>query len=117
MYLPLNVADYVDSKYKVEEVEENIESYQDTPLMYRIKNERRMQYAKELYAEVMAKLDVKRIVRESVDYYVPYEGIVELINKGLIKRVIAKETTLFTVKTEQADAMVAATVVDSPTDK
>ena len=87
LYLPLNSATYEDSKYKVESVEDHA-SYEDTPCMYRIKNERRVKYAKELIATVMENIGAVKIERDSVDYYEPYEGLVQLINKGLIKRTI-----------------------------
>ena len=92
LYLPLNPAAYEDSKYKVESVEDNA-SYEDTPCLYRIKNDKRARYAKELIATVMDNLGIVRIERDSVDYYEPYEGLVQLINKGLIKRNIKDKAT------------------------
>ena len=85
LFLPLNPDDYLDSKYKVEDASENA-TFVDTPCMYRIKNERRAKYAMELIDEVMARLGGVKYNRDSVDYYLPYEGVVELIGKGLIKR-------------------------------
>lgn len=85
LYLPLNAEDFADSKYKVEDVSDNA-SYVDTPCLYRIKNDKRVRYAKELIAMVLEKVDGVKTEREAVDYYLPYEGTVELINKGLIKR-------------------------------
>lgn len=94
LYFPLNANDYVDSKYKVEEVVDNA-TYADTPCMYRIKNARRAKYAKELIDAVLARFgDVKRIERDSVDYYMPYEGVVELIDKGLIKRKVSSSDSV-----------------------
>ncbi len=87
IFLPLDPAEYVDSKYKVEDVSDS-PSYVDTPCMYRLKNERRVRLALELFAKVMERLGAVRIERISEDYYLPYEGIVELINRGLAKRVI-----------------------------
>ncbi len=97
LYLPLNADDYADSKYKVEPIEDNA-SFEDTPCLYRIKNAKRARYAKELLADVLAKLGAeKEDSKEAVDYYLPYEGTVQLINKGLIKRVIRskKEEAIF----------------------
>ena len=34
----------------------------------------------------MEKIGAQKIDRISQDYYLPYEGVVELIDKGLIKR-------------------------------
>lgn len=101
LYLPLDPAAYAESKYKVESIEDN-GTYADTPCLYRIKNDRRVKYAKELITAVMENLDAKRIERNSVDYYEPYEGLVQLINKGLIKRVIKDKASeaFFTEKKE-----------------
>ncbi len=86
LFLPLKPEELEDSKYKIESAGKG--SYKETPCLYRIKNEKRMRYALELIDTVMEKLGVKRIERESEDFYLPYEGTVELIEKGLIKRVI-----------------------------
>ncbi len=87
IYFPLDPAEYADTKYKVEDVSD-LGSYADTPCMYRLKNERRVRYAIELFASVMEKKGGIRIERIAEDYYLPYEGIVELIEKGLAKRII-----------------------------
>ncbi len=89
LLLPLDPKDYAESKYKVEDVSD-LSSAEDTPCLYRIKNDRRAKYAKELIAAVMEKLGGERVERDSVDYYLPYEGVVELIEKGLIKRQIVR---------------------------
>ena len=91
IYLPLNPADYAESKYKVEDVSD-LAMYADTPCMYRLKNERRIRYAIKLFAGVMEKTGGVRIERVAEDYYLPYEGIVELIGEGLAKRVIKKKS-------------------------
>ena len=91
LYLPLNPADYAESKYKVEDVSE-VTLYAETPCMYRLKNERRIRYAVELFATVMENMGGIRFERIAEDYYLPYEGIVELIGKGLAKRIIKKKS-------------------------
>lgn len=102
LYLPLDPESLADSKYKVESVADNT-SYQDTPCLYRIKNNKRVKYAKELIAATAELLQTPRIERESQDYYLPYEGLVELINKKLVKRNIkskADEAIFVASKTE-----------------
>ena len=86
LYLPLNATDFAESKYHVEDVS-HVLSTVDTPLMYRLKSARRVKYSADLIALSMEKLGISRIERVSEDYYMPYEGIVELLDKGLIKRV------------------------------
>ncbi len=107
IFLPLDPADYVDSRYKVEDVSDS-PSYADTPCMYRLKNDKRVRLAIELFATVMERLGAVRIERVSEDYYLPYEGIVELIDKGLAKRVIKSKAdeAIFTqgAPTEEAAA-------------
>lgn len=87
LYLPLNAADFAESKYHVEDVSDT-PSNVDTPVMYRMKNSRRVKYAADLIAMVMDNFGLVRVERIAEDYYLPYEGIVELINKGLVKRKI-----------------------------
>ena len=52
IFLALNPADYVDTKYIIDDKSEVL-AYEKTPLLYRIKNDRRLKYAKELIATVM----------------------------------------------------------------
>lgn len=109
LYLPLDANDFVDSKFKVEDVSDNA-SYIDTPCLYRIKNDKRVRYAKELIAMVLEKVDGVKFDREAVDYYLPYEGTVELINKGLIKRNIRskKDEAIFVQDEEGGEGADAA---------
>ena len=85
LYLPLKAEEISDSKYKVEPIEDNA-SFEDTPCLYRIKNARRIKYAKELIAMVMQNYGGEQGAREDVDYYQPYEETEALIEQGLIKR-------------------------------
>ena len=89
IFLPLKYAEYVEKyQFPVEDASD-MSCYEDTPLMLRLKSGRRIKIAKQLIADVMEKFGIKRVPNhESVDYYMPYEGILELINKGLIKREI-----------------------------
>ena len=89
LYLALNPADYADTKYRVEDKSDMV-SVADTPCLYRIKNSRRLKYAKQLIAVVMDGLTV-RVERDAVDYYVPYKNTVDLLRRGLIKRVIRND--------------------------
>ena len=107
LYLPLNPSDYVE-KYHVEDVSDSV-SYADTPLLIRLKNSRRMKYAKLLIGEVMKQKGITRLEQQpSVDYYMPYEGIVELIKKGLIKR---------TVSSKQQEAFFSHEIADTTQDQ
>ncbi len=89
LYLATDAAFYEDTKYKVEDVSDVVANV-DTPCMYRIKNDRRMGYAKQLIDHVMATFGSEQKLRVPMDYYVPYEDTETLIERGLIKRTITK---------------------------
>lgn len=87
VYLPLD-ASKLDSKFKVEEAEAS--KYSDTPVLYRIKNERRLKYAKGLIDMVAKSLGAVKGEAPKEDYAIPYEDDKALIAKGLIKDKKAK---------------------------
>ncbi len=76
-------ASKLEEKYKVEEAKGK--KYEDVPVLYRIKNDRRCQYAKELIDEVMKKVDSKQGEIPSENYSIPHESTKSLLAKGLIK--------------------------------
>lgn len=116
LFLPLNPAEYAESKYKVEDASDNA-SYADTPCMYRLKNEKRIRLAAELFSKVMENMGGVRFNRVSEDYYVPYEGVVELIEKGLVKRVVKnKADEAIFQRQAPADSSVAEEVAITETD-
>ncbi|MCH5156898.1 MAG: bacterial Ig-like domain-containing protein [Clostridiales bacterium] len=88
IFLPLNPNDYMDDNNHPVEDASDMSCYEDTPLMIRLKSKRRVKFARQLINTVMEKFGIPRVEHESVDFYLPYEGILELINKGLIKREI-----------------------------
>ena len=90
LYFPLNVGE-LDEKYKVEEVDSK--KYQKVPCMYRIKNERRFEYAKQLIEKVCSSLGLEKGETQNEDYYLPFETTEALIEKKLIKEVVIKATT------------------------
>jgi ribosomal protein L15 len=62
------------------------------PCLYRIKNDRRAKYAKDLIADLAKKFNLERIQREEVNYYYPYEDDKMLIAMGQIKELISEQT-------------------------
>ncbi len=116
LFLALNPADYEgESRYKVEDVSTN-KSFEDTPCMYRIKNDMREKRAVELIAAVMEKLGAERYDRLAEDYYLPYEGIYELVNKGLAKRLIVSGETFEGLRSEAGEEVAADAVVYKKTE-
>ncbi|MCR5693043.1 MAG: uL15 family ribosomal protein [Bacilli bacterium] len=83
VYYALNADDYAESKYKVEKVEKK--KYEDVPCLYRIKNDRRRDYAKDLIATVMGKLGLEKGEEQHESYVLPYEETSPLLKRGLIK--------------------------------
>lgn len=114
LYLPLDVS-AVDPKYKVESLDDN-NSFKDTPCLYRLKNNKRVKYAKELIAQVMEKVGAERKERDSVDYFMPYQGLVELINQGLVRRVIKDKSqeAIFETGKEPKNPAEEAAVTEEP---
>lgn len=114
IYLPLNPADYIEEQ-PVEEATDSC--YADTRLMIRLKNTKRVELAKELIETVMERNNLMRVPHEAKDYYLPYEGILDLINRGLVRRNIrtADEEAIFdrdhpddVVKTEDSQLTMIA---------
>ena len=85
VYYPLNV-DALDSKYKVEKIDNK--KFVELPCLYRINNERRLAYAKDLIALVALKFGLEKREVPNVNYYLPYEDRDSLLKKGLVKKLI-----------------------------
>ena len=109
LFLPLDPFEFGDTKYKVEDVSAN-RSFADTPCMYRIKNDTRVKRALELIALSMEQFGAVRTDRAAEDYYLPYEGIRELVNRGLAKRYTVSGDSLeeISYRTKPAEEAAAA---------
>ena len=89
---------YSNTKYVVEDVS-NVANTVDTPTMYRIKSARRLKYAKEMIAGMMKEFRTfKDPSYVPQDYFVPYEGDVTLMQKGLVKRVVSGTTRSYKIE-------------------
>lgn len=89
---------YSGTKYNVEDVS-NVNSTADTPTLYRIKSVRRLKYAKEMIAGVMKELKCyKNSHYEAKDFFLPYEGDMALMQKGLVKRIVIGSTRTFKIE-------------------
>lgn len=86
IFLPLNPADYAEDT-SVEDASK-LPVYEDTPVFVRLKNEKRKRLAITLIEKVMTERGILHGAHQEEDFYVPYEGVLELINRGLIKREI-----------------------------
>ena len=100
IYLALDPSAYDGSKYVVEDASEHAK-FEKTPLLYRIRSERRCRYAKELIAAAIAALGGDRGQEQDTDYAsVPYENTKELIGRGLVRIVEVRRRTQGGGKTE-----------------
>lgn len=75
----------LDKKYKVEEAKGN--RYIEVPCLYRIKNNRRCEYAKELIDLLMKEHGLKQGDIPNEDYHIKKESTKALLAKGLIKEI------------------------------
>ena len=86
MYFALDPAAYADTKYKVIDVSA-VRKNAEVPLLYKIKNDRRCRYAKDLIKDVMEKNGLTAGENPEVDYKAqyPYEELEPLIDRKLVK--------------------------------
>lgn len=117
LMLAVEPAGFTGTKFTVEDVSA-VASTADTPCLYRIKSARRAKYAKELINAVMKELGIKKDPNfEPQDYYVPYEGTMGLMERGLIKRVVTNSTRTFEIReVSEAEAEAAASQVENKTE-
>lgn len=113
LMLAVEPAGYTGTKYAVEDVS-NVASTADTPTLFRIKSVRRLKYAKEMLAGIMKELKVyKDSHYEAQDFFMPYEGDMALMQRGLVKRVVSGTTRTFRIEeVDKAEAEAAAAAVE-----
>ena len=84
LYLASDPEQFADTKYHVENMSE-VASRRKTPLLFRVKSDRREMYAKQLVDMLFAENGVQRTDRKPQDYTVPYKSTDALVKRGLIK--------------------------------
>ncbi|MCM1043320.1 MAG: hypothetical protein NC350_03830 [Corallococcus sp.] len=102
--LALDPKQFENTKYKVEDLSARV-SKTKTPLMYRVKSARRINYALQLIDKMFAEAGVEKIERIPVNYAVPFVSTENLIKRGLIKEVALQPKS---EETEKAAATTAA---------
>lgn len=92
LYLAANAADYEGTRYKVEDVSSKAINAA-TPCLYRLKNPRRIKYAKELIDDVCKRLGLEEGGGKKVNYVkeLTYKDNETLVAEGLAKPVNATE--------------------------
>lgn len=84
LYLAADPTRFDNSKYNVENMSETA-SRRKTPLLFRIKSDRRTAYAKQLIDIVMQENGAIKTERRPVDYTSPYRSNDALVKRGLIR--------------------------------
>lgn len=103
LLLAVDPAGFNGTKYTVEDVS-NVAATADTPCQYRIKSVRRVKYAKEIIAAVMKELGIyKNPNYVAQDYFIPYEGTMSLMQRGLIKRIVTGSSRVFEIREVNAE--------------
>ena len=125
LYYALDADNYTDTKYKVEKVDSK--KYEDVPCLYRIKNDRRRDYAKDLIDTVMANVGASKGEEQSEDYRIPYEETKVLLGKGLIKEVktkvnkseevVQESISVTEVDQKMSDEVAEAKIIEDTTSK
>lgn len=98
LLLAASPASYTNTKYTVEDVSGNVTTA-DTPTLYRIKSAKRVKYAKEMINDLMggsnAEINPTYVAQ---DYFMPYEGDVTLIQRGLVKRIVKSSARKYRIE-------------------
>lgn len=93
-------SDYENGKYAVQQVKSN------TPCLYRIRSALRAKYALALIGDLISGFGAEKnpdYIQQ--DFYPPYEGIVSLLQKGLVKRNLTSvEKTYRLVETDSEES-------------
>ncbi|MBQ0099291.1 MAG: DUF2357 domain-containing protein, partial [Firmicutes bacterium] len=85
LYLPLDLSEFIDSKYHLKDVS-NVKKNKDLPALLKVKSDRGVKYAKELIAIIMQSLGIEKIQDFiSIDYHMPLQTIEELLKVKLVK--------------------------------
>lgn len=102
LYLAADPSVYSDTKYRGEDLSQKNPSNK-FPLLYRIKSDRKMGYAKHIIDGLMKEFGAEKTDREPEDYAVPYKSTDALVRKGLI-RVVQGEPYAPSVQKDKAPA-------------
>lgn len=86
LYLALDPAAYAGTKYKIDDVS-SVAKNAEVPVLYKLKNDRRCKYSKDLISAVMEANGLTAGEKPSDDYAAryPYEEIEPLLKRGLVK--------------------------------
>lgn len=85
LYLALNPEEYANTKFKIRDAS-SVSANSAVPTLFRIKNDRRCRYSKQLIAQLMEKEGLAAGEEQNVDYAAQYpaEDLQALIDKNLV---------------------------------
>ncbi|MBR2496457.1 MAG: hypothetical protein IKB66_04340, partial [Clostridia bacterium] len=90
LYLNLDVNDYAGTKYKV--LKATSKKFKEVSLRYRITSERKLKYALDLIKDLADKHGLVLGKVSNQDFIYPFENTEVLVEQGLIKELLDKET-------------------------
>lgn len=104
LFLPVDPAEYADSRYKVENAATG-RSDDEMPCLFRIKNDKRARLAADLIERVMTERGIEKTDRPARDYTMPYETTEQLQSEGLVRAVIKSrvDDSMFAQKDEDGE--------------
>lgn len=100
------------TKYKVEDLSLRNKNA-NTPLMYRVKSDRKLGYAKDLIDKVCAEREIAKAEIEEVNYVVPFIATETLVRRGLIKKTDIKAKDFIASKSVKAEENTAETATEN----
>ena len=109
IYMALDPSELVDSKYNVVDVSSK-KKYATVPTLIKIKGDRKFKHAMELITKLCEEklgLPKKKVVEE-IDYRLPFKTTEELVNEGVIKKMVAAVPMEWIQKAQEAEEAKAA---------
>ena len=110
LYLALDPAELVDTKYGIVDMSSK-KKYASVPVLMKIKGERKFKYALELIDKLCGEgLELPKLEKEEVDYRIPYQTTEEMVQAGLVKKLVASVPVVYSEAdtAEPAEAEVVA---------
>ena len=89
LYLALDPEELKDTKYGIVDMSSK-KKYATVPVLLKIKGERKFKYALELIDKLCGEnLTLPKLEVEDVDYHMPYQTTEELVEAGVVKKLVA----------------------------
>ena len=112
LYLALDPAELVDTKYGIVDMSSK-KKYASVPVLLKIKGERKFKYALELIDKLCGEnMLLNKLELEEVDYRIPYQTTEELVQAGIVKKLVASVPVVYSdapVSEEPVEAVTPAT--------